>query len=80
MHFHQNLPKNKEPLFPKFIHYSAHAETLSLFTEALGIHNPRRAQPGSGMFIEFYEEDNYKFVRFFIKNENENEIYLKPSW
>ncbi|CDW86220.1 esophageal gland cell secretory protein 21 [Stylonychia lemnae] len=81
MHFHQNLPKDKVPLFPKFIHYAAHAETLSLFTEGLGMHSPKRAQPGSALFIEFYRgDDAQSYVRFFIKNENEAEQFIKPSW
>ena len=52
-HFHQNLKKNEKPRFPKFIHYSAHAETLGTFLEALGIRRITRVPPAGALFIEF---------------------------
>ena len=42
--------------FPKFIFYSAHAETLGPLTVALGKAIATEREPGSAIFVEFYEE------------------------
>lgn len=76
------MPKNKPPVFPKFIHYSAHAETLSVFLEGLGLHNATRLEPGSALFIEFFslEDKVHRFkefkVRFIIKEHEREERVL----
>ena len=38
---------------PKFIHYAAHAETLSQFFDGLGIHRLGRSFPSSAIIFEF---------------------------
>jgi hypothetical protein len=76
MHFHQNLRKDKKPRFPKFIHYAAHAETLSLFYEALGLHRPDRADPAEAFFIEYFKEDDKYYVRMVQKNVDEKLVRI----
>lgn len=71
LHFHQNLRKDERPVFPKFIHYAAHAETLSLFYEALGLHRPDRADPAEALLIEFVKRSGKHLVRFVQKNSEE---------
>ncbi len=70
------MGKSKKPKFPKFIHYAAHAETLSLFYEGLGIHRPVRADPGEALFFEFFKEDGQHYVRLIQKNSKETIIKL----
>eukprot|EP00347_Sterkiella_histriomuscorum_P022996 403336353 len=88
-HFHQNLPKNKQPKFPKFIHYAAHAETLAVFQEALGIQSGVRVEPGSALFIEFlrikdnnpYDNSvNQYFIRLIRKEENKPEQIIRSDY
>lgn len=77
LHFHQNLKKSEKPRFPKFIHYAAHAETLAVFLEALGIRRITRVPPGGALFIEFvrlYKEGesinpSQLHLRFYLYND-----------
>ena len=48
--------KNKK--LPKFIHYAAHAETLSDFFEGTALHQIQRQYPASAFFFEFILQNN----------------------
>ena len=41
---------------PKFIHYAAHAETLTTIFEVLGVDWHIRSTPSSAVFLEFIED------------------------
>jgi hypothetical protein len=75
------MNKTKKPEMPKFIHFSAHAESLEYIFQGLSIPKQKKAAPGSAMFIEFFEKDDDLFVRFFFKhNASAPEQILKlPS-
>jgi hypothetical protein len=77
-HFHLNLKKNEKPRFPKFIHYSAHAETLGTFLEALGIRRITRVPPAGALFIEFIrrypkgkKDQSELYLRFYLYNDRD---------
>jgi len=72
VHFHQNLPKKEAPKFPKFIHYAAHAETLGVFLEGLGIRRVTRVPPGGALFIEFVKRQGQVYVRFYLYGDVDN--------
>jgi hypothetical protein len=72
------LKKTEKPRFPKFIHYAAHAETLGVFLEALGIRRVSRVPPAGALFIEFVRvaEEGTKevspdqlYLRFYLYND-----------
>lgn len=71
-HFHQNLAKKEVPMFPKFIHYAAHAETLGVFLEGLGIRRVTRVPPGGALFIEFVKREGKLHVRFYLYGDVDN--------
>ena len=72
VHFHQNLPKKTPPQFPKFIHYAAHAETLTVFLEGLGILRLTRVPPGGALFVEFVRINGTVHLRFLLYGDVNN--------
>lgn len=60
-------------MFPKFIHYSAHAETLEYIFSGLQLQKEKRAGPGSALFFEFFKMDGDLFVRIFFKNDTKSD-------
>ena len=72
-HFHPDRPQ----FLPKFVHYAAHAETLSLFFEGLGFHKVDRVAPAAAFFIEFFRKDKEHYVRIYFKNDVDHEEVIK---
>ena len=64
---------------PKFLHYSAHAETLSMFFEGLGIHRLGRSFPSSALIFEFLKIDGiHPAVRIlYYDGETQQEEIIK---
>jgi hypothetical protein len=62
----------EKPMFPWFIHYSTHAETLDFYYKALGVDVEMKATPGSAFFIEFFLRNGKdRRVRFVFKKSAE---------
>lgn len=57
-YFKVHLEKAVKPSFPKFIHYSAHAETLDYFMLGLNIPLKTKWESGTAMFLEFLKDKN----------------------
>ena len=53
--------------FPKFVLYSAHAETLAPLMIAFKTGRAHRCDPGSAIFLEFYERAGHNYVRSYFK-------------
>lgn len=52
----------------KFIHYAAHAETLSQFFDGIGLHRKGRSFPASAMIFEFVIKEEKVWVRLMYYN------------
>lgn len=70
--FNNNKPflSSTTTSLPKFIHYAAHAETLSQLLEGLELHRFTRGYPSSALFIEFLEDKAEKTIHVKISFHN----------
>ena len=60
-------------VFPKFIFYSAHEETLYPFLNAFDYFMIEKVYPGSALFIEFFSTGEQERVRLLYKKDAQSE-------
>ena len=59
----------KGDVFPKFIFYSAHEETLYPFLNAFDFYMIEKVYPGSALFLDFFSTNKEDRVRIIYKKD-----------
>ena len=64
---------------PKFVFYSAHDETVIPILRGLGKLLIEQADPGGGLFFEFFDRDGKSMVRLFYWSQWKFEPIVLPG-
>ena len=60
-------------MFPKFIFYSAHSETLYPFLQTFNFVKLEEPEAGSALFVEFFEVSGEDRVRLIYKKDADSQ-------